>query len=230
MLDYYKGCMTNFDHAYVISIRTERLRLFIQKCPDTILSMLEIVHGTDGRKIDLVDWRQRGLLDKPSCSRLMANPHVRECRRGELGCYDSHRRTWQKVAQSNHGALIFEDDADLSPFHVGQMLHWLQHRWDRQVHGEVDILYLNHNWHAYERTKDSTMGVPHIEDDYQQLTSYVLWPSGARKLLADSVPYCAPVDVYVASQTRGRHLRALQWLGEEIGVCLSEISDTQKIV
>lgn len=101
--------------------------------------------------------------------------------RAEYACYQSHRKAWQKVIDSDQPALILEDDAFLS-----NVLPTLLN----QLHTETDADLITLEARARKKLL-ATNSVEVIEgysllrlyQDRSGAAAYVLWPRGAQKLL-----------------------------------------------
>eukprot|EP00933_Yihiella_yeosuensis_P037327 TRINITY_DN31223_c0_g3_i1.p1 TRINITY_DN31223_c0_g3~~TRINITY_DN31223_c0_g3_i1.p1 ORF type:complete len:330 (+),score=49.40 TRINITY_DN31223_c0_g3_i1:89-1078(+) len=131
---------------------------------------------------------------------------------GERGCAMSHVRAWRIVAESDNAAscrpfLILEDDAVPTPSfakHIGRKVA-------RASEEKADILYLGYIKGAPWRRK---VEIGLYEAEYLWTTvGYVLWPSGARKLL-DLLPVDEPVDNFMAWQISQNRLLALATVPE----------------
>lgn len=119
---------------------------------------------------------------------------------GERGCAASHVALWRRVADDAGPLMVFEDDAlPLQGFadRLAQALADLGGE-------EPDLLYLGYTQAAPWRRKVSKSVV---EAEYLWTTvGYVIWPSGARKLLAQ-LPVDQPVDNFMATHIAGGRLR-----------------------
>ena len=99
----------------------------------------------------------------------------------EVACYYSHRRAWDKVVQSNKPVLILEDDALLSKC-VPALLKDLLSRKDSDL-----INFENRGRKKFvSRSGEFITCNSKLLRLYQDRTGaagYVLWPSGAKKLI-----------------------------------------------
>jgi len=99
----------------------------------------------------------------------------------EVACYYSHRSAWNKVLQTQRPALILEDDALLSSC-VAELLSELEQE------NNADLVNLENR--ARKKFVSKT-GRPiscrsklfRLYQDRTGAAGYVLWPSGAKKLL-----------------------------------------------
>ncbi len=122
----------------------------------------------------------------------------RPLRNTEVACYFSHRSLWQKIIDSNMPALILEDDALLSKC-VPELLKSFTNK------QSVDLI----NLEATGRKKFiSKIGenitcnskLFRLYQDRNGAAGYVLWPSGAKKLLEHERLYgIGLADAHIAS-------------------------------
>lgn len=110
---------------------------------------------------------------------------------GERGCAASHIALWRRCVSAVGPTLVLEDDAKPSARFSDAVAQALQ-----DVAGESpDILYLGYTQAAPWRRKVSASV---REAEYLWTTvAYVLWPSGAAKLL-HALPVDQPVDNYMS--------------------------------
>ena len=122
----------------------------------------------------------------------------RPLRNSEVACYFSHRSAWKKIIDSNKPALILEDDALLSKYttEILDSINELSH---------IDLLQLE----VRSRKKlikkqgvkiSSTHTMYRLYQDRTGAAGYVLWPSGAKKLLAhEGMNGIGLADAHIAS-------------------------------
>jgi len=125
---------------------------------------------------------------------------------GERGCAMSHVRAWRRVATEGEfidaPVLILEDDAVFVENFEKCMARMFDHLPDDSI---PDIMYLGYIQGSAWRRK---VGMGIFEAEYLWTTvGYLLWPSGARKLLS-ALPVDCPVDNFMAWQTATKALRA----------------------
>jgi len=118
---------------------------------------------------------------------------------GERGCAMSHIHAWRKIAAGTEPMLVFEDDSVLEP-DFEQTLVQSQKILDAEYGDKADILFLQYNTFAKMMnltTENSDTGVSFkgkvadlgsdrslMRSDFvMDSGSYLLWPSGAQKLL-----------------------------------------------
>lgn len=105
----------------------------------------------------------------------------RPLKKTEVACYYSHRSTWQRVINDNQPMLILEDDALLSKY-LAELLPILE-----QEQG-ADLINLENRGRKkfVSKTAKSIGSQAKLLQLYQDRTGaacYILWPSGAQKLL-----------------------------------------------
>lgn len=131
---------------------------------------------------------------------------------GERGCAMSHVRAWRAVAEASSGAsatgaagpptLILEDDAVPSGLFAAMLAPMLQ---AAEADG-ADALYLGYIQGAPWRRKVAK-GL-HEAEYLWTTVAYILWPRGARRLLA-SLPVDQPVDNFMGWLAASRRLHSL---------------------
>jgi len=99
----------------------------------------------------------------------------------EIACYYSHKSAWNKILQTQNPALILEDDALLSKC-VTKLLPELEQKTD------IDLINLeNRARKKFISKKGHSIGCDsklfRLYQDRTGAAGYVLWPSGAKKLL-----------------------------------------------
>jgi len=122
----------------------------------------------------------------------------RPLRSVELACFMSHKEAWKTVFKSDEPALILEDDALLSK-HIKELLASLKKK------SYCDLVTLEVRGRKKIVAKKGNILSPNhmLIELYQDRTGaagYVLWPSGAKKLLdkaAKSKPALA--DAFITS-------------------------------
>ena len=105
----------------------------------------------------------------------------RPLRNTEVACYFSHRSAWQKIINNNMPALILEDDALLSQ-HVPELLKSFTNI------NNVDLINLEVRGRKKFISKigqDTACNSKlfRLYQDRAGAAGYILWPSGAKKLL-----------------------------------------------
>ncbi|WP_206453457.1 glycosyltransferase family 25 protein [Aurantimonas marina] len=117
----------------------------------------------------------------------------------ELACFLSHEAVWRQAASANEPTLILEDDVRLA----GQLTTLLP-RFAELT--DVDLV----NLESFDRKRfvarngrplgDAT--IVRVYRDKSGSAAYLLWPSGAQKLLAHVRLGAAPVDAFIHSLKR----------------------------
>jgi len=122
----------------------------------------------------------------------------RPLRNTEVACYFSHRSAWQKIIDNNMPALILEDDALLSKY-TPELLNAI----DKHSHADLIQLETRRRKKIIKKQGSEVTPIYALYRLYQDRTGaagYVLWPSGARKLLAhESLHGIGLADAHIAS-------------------------------
>jgi len=122
----------------------------------------------------------------------------RPLRNTEVACYFSHRSIWEKIIENNMPALILEDDAFLSK-HTPDILNSIDKLYD------ADLIQLEIRGRKKLIKKQglailSTHSLYRLYQDRTGAAGYVLWPSGATKLLEhESLHGIGLADAHIAT-------------------------------
>ena len=177
---------------YFISIKPERQQAFLQryKGPNAVYWP-----GTNGRTSDIAKLNREGRLNDSNL------------KRGEIGCYLSHYRLWEKIVSDQIPmTIICEDDVNLTGSvaqaqYLNQLLSEVQHV-------PFDILFLS--WFRYDGGQYNTS---HTRNQWTfcQLWSYIITLNGAKKLITDSNvrKMSEPVDVAIFSTSCQKNIKTL---------------------
>ena len=129
----------------------------------------------------------------------LANGWERKLRPAEVACFLSHQAVWQHVADTGQAWLILEDDALLSR-EVPGLLEYLAAN-----PGQADLVTLETRSRKKLIGKQaypagSRFSLHRLYQDRTGAAAYVLYPSGARKLL-QKAQTCAPglADAFISS-------------------------------
>lgn len=110
------------------------------------------------------------------------NDWQRPLRKVEIACYYSHQHLWQKIVQDNTPALILEDDALLSK-HLPQILTYL----DKLTHIDyINLEVVGRKKIVAKEREEIPCCDTHLHKLYLDRNGtggYILYPSGAKKLL-----------------------------------------------
>jgi glycosyl transferase, family 25 len=120
----------------------------------------------------------------------LANGWERKMSSAEVACFLSHKAAWQYVVDSNKPWLIMEDDALLSRS-VPEILHELINQKDKIDYVTLETRY-RRKW--LDKKSIHLVGEYQLRRLYQDRSgaaAYVLFPSGAKKLL-NKAQRCAP--------------------------------------
>ena len=122
----------------------------------------------------------------------------RPLRKSELACFISHKKAWEVTLETNQPTLILEDDALLSN-KTKDILD------DISSYDQCDLITLEVRSRKKIISKTPAFTHPHFNvfDLYQDRTGaagYVLWPSGAEKLINRSKEKpVALADAFISS-------------------------------
>lgn len=101
----------------------------------------------------------------------------------EVACFMSHHLVWQKIASSDKPALVLEDDAILA-HNTPELLAWLAQQSDVD-HVSLETRLRQKLLGRRFKAMDSLNVCLHpLLQDRTGAAAYVLWPAGARALLA----------------------------------------------
>jgi glycosyl transferase family 25 len=104
----------------------------------------------------------------------------RPMRKAEVACYFSHQKLWKRVLKENKPALILEDDALLSK-NLPKLLQEVESR------NDIDMLNLEVRGRKkfVSKTYENilTSKIYRLYQDRTGAAAYILYPSGAKKLL-----------------------------------------------
>ncbi|XP_037956310.1 glycosyltransferase 25 family member-like [Teleopsis dalmanni] len=183
------------DHIYMINLnrRPER-RLKMEKLFAILNLDVEHFPAVDGKELNLDIINEMGIKFLPGYE----DPyHHRQMTMGEIGCFLSHYRIWEKIVENKlKEVLILEDDIRFEPYFQERAVRVLNEA--RSV-VEYDLIYFGR-----KRLKDENE--PWVQDtDYLVHAGYSYWTlgyvlsyEGALKLLnAKPLQKLIPVDEYL---------------------------------
>lgn len=145
---------------------------------------LDAVHGQE-----LTDADRRAIYSP----QLNAAQYHKALRPGEIGCYASHLKAWQRLVDSRSATMaVFEDDIDIDD-DLPQVLEAVA-----RLEPECDIVKLIGRDREKIRQRAPLLGGRDLIS-YRRVPSltaaYVVTRDGAKKLLAARRPFGRPVDV-----------------------------------
>lgn len=175
--------------------RADRLIFFLEKNGNS-LPDLETLNAVDGRDLNIIKLNDMGF----DTDKNWRDP-IRKTKltRGEVGCFVSHYRAWERVVELNEPAIIFEDDAILTERFNLEKIEDLMRTYD--------LLYLARKEMAPDSVVELTeeLEVPHYP--YWCL-AYAITPHAARILLnGGGGSNIIPADEYVP-----RMLQKIGWV------------------
>ena len=207
-----------FYKILVISIDDKRYNK-LRNDSQILSKYFEKVIGVDGRTLPTLDVLQdQGIylpLDK-----------YNTLTRGQIGCFLSHRKVWQKmVAENIESCLILEDDCKLEP--NPHTLQYIHNVFEKQLNFEWNMIYLGRNPTLCINTRKVRENLVTVGKTWG-LFAYGLTLSGAKQLLSfTNKPITYPVDTFISDHkvpTRTVALSPIAFLIRE-----GEESLTQKI-
>ncbi|XP_055855692.1 glycosyltransferase 25 family member [Episyrphus balteatus] len=183
------------DHIYMINLERRPERKFRM---DNLFRELglDVEHfpAVDGKKLDINIIKDMGIelfegYEDPY--------HHRQMTMGEIGCFLSHYRIWEKmIANNQKEVLIIEDDIRFESYFTDRAVSILE---QARNTGEFDLIYFGRKRlkDEIEPEVEKTENLVHVGYSYWTL-GYVLTLSGAKKLIAsEPLKKLIPVDEYL---------------------------------
>ncbi len=172
--------------VYVISLRTAADRRLFQQAQLTRLG-LEYTIVDAVSTADLDQWNARIALDRWERPLLPT----------ELACFFSHYKLWQQVAASQEPALLLEDDALLS----SDIPAFLKHAQSLEGMDHISLeTRLRKKLLGRTHHLQPGMGIARMYQDRTGAAAYILWPSGAQKLVAHALGHGAALaDAFISN-------------------------------
>lgn len=142
------------------------------------------------------------------------NRWERPMRLSEKACFLSHHAVWEEIARGEKPALVLEDDAVLSN-KVPALLERFQDRTD------IDHLNLETRGRRklMSRQKASDPAVARLYQDRCGSAAYILWPTGAKKLLARTLHRAANADAAISATYSLRSFQAEPAMAIQLDFC-----------
>lgn len=113
---------------------------------------------------------------------------------GQLGCYASHYRLWQRCIALNEPVLILEDDAYLYPQLFLEFIK--QHQQLAEKFACVRLFeHKRKHFSSYKTKAMKHFDVRRYSKGHMSTTGYFLTPKGAQIYLDNSTKWCFPVDI-----------------------------------
>lgn len=195
--------------SYVINLdrRPDRMRLFNNTSGDVRVRRVSAVDGAL-MPLDAMPLTPEARLD---VMRGYRTAHE-QLTRGAVGCWLSHLKVWRLIAESsnnrNRVAVVFEDDAVLTPVNVREMRNRLTRPGATPPDEEWDVLLFGDTGAGED---DGGVGGTVVVapdghtrwirvDGFLMLHAYALRPRTARRLLrrADLTPFDVQIDWYLS--------------------------------
>jgi GR25 family glycosyltransferase involved in LPS biosynthesis len=170
-----------------ISIRRGRFDGFLNRM-GAWSQHVKRVKCCDGRGIDIQQWIRTKKINRHSLSK------------GQLGCYESHVRAWQAIANGPHEIVsVFEDDVDISWTRGSYMLKRMYAALKELKEKNIEWDFLSWGYGPQAIGKNIPINQlrhwkkPNI---CQGFFMYTMKRSLAQKLLTKCFPYTAAVDMF----------------------------------
>ena len=206
-------------HILAISIRPERYQRLVANA-GWLGGFVRKVEGVDGRALGTIEQlTEQGIY--------AGGDRYNHMTRGQIACFLSHRRAWQRVVDEQlPTALILEDDCDLVPHPY--TLRYINDVVERELNFPWDVLYLGRNPALCE-----TLGGPirqHLVHTGRTwgLFAYAVTLQSATQLLESTRgPIEEPVDIRVSTMKQPR--RRVGFSPIALFIRTDEESDTEGI-
>ena len=188
--------------------RPDRLSIFLKNCKSEsiIPKRIEAVNG----------WT----LDRKECNTIMYDS--RSLGRGEIGCYLSHYKCYEKKIK-NKDMIIFEDDAKPC-----EHFWWKLHEAKKNIPDDWDVILLGTttNYHKKYRHLGKFEKINEycykVNSDVYGLQGYVVNDKACEDLMDCKYPIDSPIDVKITNMGLNVYLLT-EWLVDAIKLG----SDTQ---
>ena len=138
----------------------------------------------------------------------------RPLRVSEQAAFASHHSVWKRIAQQDQPYLVLEDDAALSRYTADFLAQFT--RTD-----PIDYLSLETRGRRklFKRQSHSDRAIFRLWQDRSGAAAYVLWPTGARKLVARTANYAALADAAICAAYELSAWQAVPALAIQIDRC-----------
>ncbi len=167
--------------------------------------------GIDSERVPAVD-----IAHLPLKNEAFWSSWERPMRIAEQACFLSHYQVWQRVAAGSKPVFIMEDDAVLSK-EVPKLLARVE-----TVQG-IDHLTLETRGRKklLARKQHAILPIRRLYQDRSGAAAYVLWPSGATKLLARTRDHAAITDAVICAAYELASFQADPALAIQLDRCLA---------
>ena len=201
--------------TYVISLarRPAKRKTVLERIAAAGLECVVVIDAVDGRELSPEALEARGVVPYAGW-KLEDSPcrfFSRALKWGEIGCGLSHHTVWKLTSVSTEPVLVVEDDVDFLPNFAAMLSAALAELRDLVEAGETplpDLLYLTRR--AMKPASERLVGsrrqageggarVQLVAPAFSyKTTAYMLWPTGAVKLLASGyLRKVIPVDDFL---------------------------------
>jgi GR25 family glycosyltransferase involved in LPS biosynthesis len=166
---------------YGISIRAKRKAAFLKRI-GTLKQHVKAIVGVNGAS----------LKPQHSCA-----PKIK-LKRGQIGCFCSHRQIWKQIIKARHRyASVFEDDVQFKSGFIKKTLNAV--RYVSKHYPAWDVIYLGRNYK--NRHNKASIGPSLVVAGASWgMFGYLISLRGVKKLLAHSSvqKFTAPCDVLLS--------------------------------
>ena len=135
---FKKMWITKHSPISVISIRPERWNLICKDITDRKMSLqgIQLFHGTNGQALDKKRWQ---------ISKRITDHSYKTMTRGQIACFDSHKRVWKHIVASGLPyACVAEDDMRLyKTFEQEEFCNDIKTQIDKYV-PDFELLFLQY--------------------------------------------------------------------------------------
>ena len=202
---------------YIINLERRQDRKTTFNKTNSFLTDCEFVDAVDGTTLTPEILLQNGL----STNRLWRDPFQnRKLTKGEVGCYLSHRSTWELCVKLNEPIMVFEDDAI-----VDEKL--FDEEYYNSLTKDYGFIYLNRLENEPDKVKsiDDKLEVPFYP---YNLTAYVITPVTARKLLSVGIEnQIIPADEFIPIMLQNGHINAVTLKEDSVNQQPRKVSDVE---
>lgn len=187
------------------------------------------IEAVDGRHLDLDDLYNRGIIED--------DPMDKPLRRGQIGCYLSHLKCWDKILETGKEyGLVLEDDA----YFKRNFRKKFNDVFNELKYHDWDIINLGRRCDPYWfNGADCTDGdfiysMGGVHAFYPRILgygahAYVIKRSTIEKLLKITYPIMRPIDVVIPDEYEKKNINVISFLKELVTVFDVDDSDTMEI-
>lgn len=177
------------DAVFINLDRAEGRRTFMERQGAALGLPLQRLPAVEASSIDTVTLETLGR----SWERPLSTP--------ELACFLSHRAAWRRAVDNDAPLLVLEDDAVLSP-RLPEVLRAARSMDGMEFLNLEDFGKRRFVHRAGARSLIPGVAAVPLARDKAGSAAYVIWPAGARRLLALAASRAAPADAFLHAESR----------------------------